>query len=149
MVSTKLSLIILFFIIYPTIILFFLTKNLPLQTIPTLIPYFFILISYNPFFPTILPLFYIISYFSAYYPTTLFSYNPTIIYIIKQDIRIYVPYSRPNGWTDWAEIFCGHSWVAGGLKNPIFFFQNFFFHEQRRALQLVFIIIITFIDFFT
>ena len=31
------------------------------------------------------------------------------IYIIKQDIRIYVPYSRPNGWTDWAEIFCGHS----------------------------------------
>ena len=23
-----------------------------------------------------------------------------IIYIIKQDIRIYVPYSRPNGWTD-------------------------------------------------
>ena len=23
-------------------------------------------------------------------------------YIIKQDIRIYVPYSRPNGWTDWA-----------------------------------------------
>ena len=28
------------------------------------------------------------------------------IYTIKQDIRIYVPYSRPNGWTDWAEIFC-------------------------------------------
>ena len=28
------------------------------------------------------------------------------IYIIKQDIRIYVPYSRPNGWTDCAEIFC-------------------------------------------
>ena len=36
------------------------------------------------------------------------------IYIIKQDIRIYVPYSRPNGWTDWAEIFCGHSGMAGG-----------------------------------
>ena len=67
------------------------------------------------------------------------------IYIIKQDIRIYVPYSRPNGWTEWAKIFCGHSWVAGGcyrLKNqnfffPKFFFQHFFFHGQRQALQLV------------
>ena len=54
-----------------------------------------------------------------------------IIYIIKQDIRIYVPYSRPNGWTDWAEIFCRHSRVAGGdhrLKksNFIFLIENFF-----------------------
>ena len=31
---------------------------------------------------------------------------------IKQDIRINVPYSRPNGWTELAEIFCGHSWVS-------------------------------------
>ena len=29
----------------------------------------------------------------------------------KQDIRIYDPYSRPNGWTEWADIFCGHLWV--------------------------------------
>ena len=38
-------------------------------------------------------------------------YSCKTIYIIKQDIRIhiYVVYSRPNGWTDWAEIF-----VAGG-----------------------------------
>ena len=45
------------------------------------------------------------------------------IYIIKQDIHIYVAYSRPNCWTDWAEIFCGHSWVARGcyrLKNRFF-----------------------------
>ena len=28
---------------------------------------------------------------------------------------IYVAYSRANGWSDWAEIFCGHSWVAGGV----------------------------------
>jgi len=37
------------------------------------------------------------------------------IYIIKQAIRIYiyVAYSRPNGWTGWAEIFCRHLWVAG------------------------------------
>jgi len=34
-----------------------------------------------------------------------------IIYVIKQDIHIYVPSSRQNGWTRWAEIFCGHSWV--------------------------------------
>ena len=50
------------------------------------------------------------------------------IYIIKQDIRIYVPYSRPNGWTDWAEIFCGHSGVAGGCfrqKKSIIFLKTF------------------------
>ena len=41
--------------------------------------------------------------------------NHLFIYIIKQDIHIYVAYSRPNGWTDLAGIFCGHSWVAGGL----------------------------------
>ena len=27
---------------------------------------------------------------------------------------IYVAYSRPYGWTEWTDIFCGHSWVAGG-----------------------------------
>ena len=35
----------------------------------------------------------------------MFTEESLKIYIIKQDIRIYVPYSRPNGWTDWAEIF--------------------------------------------
>ena len=36
------------------------------------------------------------------------------IYIIIQDIRvyIYVAFSRPNGWTDWVDFFCGYSWVA-------------------------------------
>ena len=38
-------------------------------------------------------------------------------------VYIYVAYSWPNGWIDWAEIFCGHSWVAGGCyrlkKNSI------------------------------
>ena len=36
---------------------------------------------------------------------------------------IYVAYSRPNDCTDWADIFCEHSWVAGGcyrLKNDFF-----------------------------
>ena len=46
-------------------------------------------------------------------------------------------YSRPNGWTDWAEIFCGYLWVAGGcyrLKKSKIFFLKFFF---PKALQLV------------
>ena len=44
---------------------------------------------------------------------------------------IYVAYNRPNGWTEWAEIFCGHSRVAEGclrLKKSIFFFKLLFFH---------------------
>jgi len=48
-------------------------------------------------------------------------------------ICIYVAYSRPNDWTDWAEIFCGHSCMAGGfnrLKNRIFFiFLSSFFQK--------------------
>ena len=31
--------------------------------------------------------------------------RPFSQYIIKQDICIYIPYSWPNGWTEWAEIF--------------------------------------------
>ena len=34
------------------------------------------------------------------------------IYMIKNDIHIYVPYSRPNGWTERDERFCGHSLEA-------------------------------------
>ena len=30
--------------------------------------------------------------------------NNVLIYKIKQDIHIYVPYSWPNGWIEWAEI---------------------------------------------
>ena len=60
-----------------------------------------------------------------------------LIYIIKQDIHIniYVAYSRPNGWTDWAEFFCGQSWVAGGcyrLKNSTFK-NNFYFFSTGNA----------------
>ena len=29
-------------------------------------------------------------------------------------IYIYVAYSHPNDWIDWAEFICGNSWVAGG-----------------------------------
>ena len=59
-------------------------------------------------------------------------------------------YSRPNGWTNWADIFWGHSWLVGGVKgykNRCFFkffskfflfFILFFSHGQRRALYIVF-----------
>ena len=49
---------------------------------------------------------------------------------IKHDIHIYVAYSRPNGWTDWADIFCDRQ------KNSKFFSPTFF-HGQHRTLQLV------------
>ena len=55
-------------------------------------------------------------------------------------MNIYVAYGRPNGWTDRAEFFCGHSWVAKGchrLKKSKFYFSTFFlnlyFYGQRRA----------------
>ncbi len=44
----------------------------------------------------------------------------------KKNIRIYVAYSRPNGWTDLAKIWCGHLWVARGcyrLKKSNVFLQ--------------------------
>ena len=50
---------------------------------------------------------------------------------------INVTYSRPSGWTDWADIFCGHSWVAGErlkLKK----FENIFFKIIIFLFQLVF-----------
>ena len=34
-----------------------------------------------------------------------------IFFIIKENIRIYVPQGWLNGWTEWADIFCGQSWV--------------------------------------
>ena len=33
-----------------------------------------------------------------------------------QTNHLFVAYSQPNGWTDWTEIFCGHSWLAGGVS---------------------------------
>ena len=42
-------------------------------------------------------------------------------------IYIYVSYSWPNGWTEWAEIFRGNPGRLGvtyAKKNSTFFFQN-------------------------
>ena len=83
-------------------------------------------------------------------PNTLQNLWNLKIYIMKQDIHIYAAYSRPNGWTEWADIFCRHSWVAGGCfgLKIIGFFQNFnlffnffysyFFLRSTPGLQLLF-----------
>ena len=53
---------------------------------------------------------------------------------------MYFVYSRPNGWTDWAEIFL---WTLMGGRGVLkakeirFFFQNVF--STGNALQLVII----------
>ena len=64
------------------------------------------------------------------------------IFITKQDICNDVPYSRPNGWTKWADIFCGYSWVAWGrhsLKKKQFFSNFFiFFKELKKDLYFFF-----------
>ena len=55
-------------------------------------------------------------------------------------IYIYTTIAGQTGWTDWADIFCEHSWVAVGcyrLKKLIFFFNG-----QRRALLYYNIIMI-------
>ena len=64
---------------------------------------------------------------------------------IKQVIRIYVPSGRPNGWTEWADIFGGALWVAVtyAKKFKFYFFKIFkikkiYIHVERRALQPVF-----------
>ena len=52
-------------------------------------------------------------WFLKHSPTGITHIPKYILFIIKQDIGIYiyVAYSRPNGWT---EIFCGRSGVARG-----------------------------------
>ena len=54
----------------------------------------------------------------------MLGFQASLVYKMKQDIQIYAAYSRPNGWTEWAEFLCAHSWVAEGccrLKKLKFF----------------------------
>ena len=52
--------------------------------------------------------------------------------MIKQDVYIYVAYSRPNGWTDWAEFFADtHGW-PGGVKT-----QNEDTNRCRRPVYTI------------
>ena len=61
------------------------------------------------------------------------NYNILIWYLYNKTRHsyIYVAYTRPNSWIEWAESFWGQSGVAGGwfrLKKIYFFlFSNFFF----------------------
>ena len=49
--------------------------------------------------------------------TVYITHNYIIIYILKQDIIcIYVAYSRPNGWAEWAEIFLWKLTGVGCLR---------------------------------
>ena len=58
----------------------------------------------------------LIGFFKILFLFNSFNIFP-FIYTIKRDICVYVPYSRPNGWTEWADFFlCGYSWVGQRLK---------------------------------
>ena len=57
---------------------------------------------------------------------TLYIYNKTRHSYIYIYIYIYVAYCRPNGWTKWAEIFCG----CNRLKNSKFFSKIFSFLKK-------------------
>jgi len=101
-----------------------------------------LLACFAPIFLTILPFWSLSSFFFRYKQCIakenlngvllVFIWFPESRIILNNKTRhlyIYVAYSLPNGWTDWAEVFCEHLWVV-----------KFFFHGQRRALQLVYVI---------
>ena len=81
----------------------------------------------------------VILMFSRNLKTLQCSWNINLYNKTSHSIRIYVPYSRLNGWTDWAEIFCGHSWVAGGCyrlkNNSKFFFQIIFLFSKKKIFK--------------
>ena len=73
-----------------------------------------------------------------------------IFYIIKQDFRICVPYSRPNGWTEWAEIFCRQSCFFSSTGNVQLFSQCLILLQGRegRHITLFFTNEVTIHNFF-
>ena len=51
----------------------------------------------------------------------------------------YAVYSRQNGWNDWAEIYCRHSWVTGGgywLKKSKYLKKDVF--SSKFPFKLIF-----------
>ena len=62
-----------------------------------------------------------------------------IMFIIHTFVRIYiyVVYSWPNGWTDWAEFFVdnqGWPWSVIGYKKNLIFFYIFFSRATPGSL---------------
>ena len=58
---------------------------------------------------------------SSFVNVYIYTFNKT------RHLNYHVPNSRPNSWTEWAEHFSGHSWVAWGWHrlnkyNVIFIF---------------------------
>ena len=66
--------------------------------------------------------------------------------MIKQDICIHIPYSRPNGWTEWADFVLENPWVPWGkhrLKGSeicIFQKSNIFFKNQNFSFNFFLIL---------
>ena len=55
-------------------------------------------------------------------------------------------HNRPIGWTEWDDIFCGHSWVAwGSSRLKKLNFKEFFFSLGNAGTLASFIIIIVFL----
>ena len=91
----------------------------------------------------------IVIYKYIYHINRNYYYSYTVIMVQLKKKRIekylnnktkhsYVPYSRPNGWTEWAEIFCGHSWVVRGclrLKKSNIFFNFLSMGNARQFSQ--------------
>ena len=65
------------------------------------------------------------------------------LYIKTRNIRIYVPYSQPNDWTEWAEFFLwtlmGSLGVTKAKNVLIYFFQTFFFFNFVFLLYIFYI----------
>ena len=81
-------------------------------------------------------------------------FQTMVIYTIKQDIRIYVHFSRPNGWTEWAELFFNSralcSLWASKAKKCCFFYADHFsqfklFCEEKKLYHILIIIVSTII----
>ena len=58
---------------------------------------------------------------------------------MKKKIELFFEIFK-NSWSNWAEFFCGHSWVAVVKDKKSKFFSEIFkikkIHGKRRVLQL-------------
>ena len=64
-------------------------------------------------------------------------------YIIKLFAHkyIYLSYSWPNGWTEWANIFRGNTWVTRGFFKSVFLFSKFDFKNSTGNAEVIQLVI--------